>query len=96
MYVLRFLITFPLTYNKIIKGNGENEKRTKKAFNFLQQNPFHPSPKSHKVNTKNFGVRRSSWVSGDLRIIWDFDPQEKMIIVIFAIAKHTGKYKEYK
>ena len=94
MYVLRFLDSFKPTYTAIVKG--DQEKRTKKALNFLRQEPFYPSLKSHKVNTRSFGERWSSWISGDLRIIWDFDPEEKMRIIIFEIATHTGANQEYK
>ena len=96
MYILRFLDSFKPTYIAIVKGDLEKERRTKKTLNFLRQEPFYPSLKSHKVNTRSFGERRSSWISGDLRIIWDFDPKEKMIITIFAIVTHTGAHREYK
>lgn len=96
MYALRFLASFNPTYSAIVKGDPEKEKRTRKALNFLRQAPFYPSLKSHKVNTRSFGERWSSWISGDLRIIWDFDPEEKMRIIIFAIVTHTGTHREYK
>ena len=96
MYTLRFLDSFKSTYNAIVKGDLEKEKRTKKALNFLRQEPFYPSLKSHKANTRSFGLRWSSWISGDLRIIWDFDAEEKMRIIIFAIVTHTGAHREYK
>lgn len=96
MYILRFLDSFKPTYNSIVKGDQEKEKRTKKALNFLRQEPFYPSLKSHKVNTRSFGERWSSWISGDLRIIWDFDPAEKMRIILFSIVTHTGTHREYK
>ncbi len=83
MYVLRFLDSFDPTYKQIVKGDQEKEKRTKKALNLLRQEPFYPSLKSHKVNTRSFGQRWSSWINGDLRIIWDFDPTEKVRIIIF-------------
>ena len=96
MYLLRFLDSFKPTYNVIVKGDQEKEKRTKKALNFLRHEPFYSSLKSYKVNTRSFGERWSSWISGDLRIIWDFDPEEKMRIILFAIVTHTGTHREYK
>lgn len=35
MYVLRFAKTFPPTYDLLIKGNREYEKRSNKALTFL-------------------------------------------------------------
>lgn len=88
--------TFDDSYDKTIKGDPKAEKRATKALNLLQQDPFHPSLNSHKVNTRSFGKRWSSWITGDLRIIWDFDKMEKQIILLFAITKHSGSHREYK
>lgn len=96
MYILRFLDSFNPTYNAIVKGDREKEKRTKKTLNFLRHDPFYPSLKSHKVNTKSFGERWSSRITGDIRIIWDFYEAEKQIILLFTITKHSGTHREYK
>lgn len=88
--------TFAKSYKKLMKGNFEKEKRARKAIKLMRTDPFYPSLKSHKVNTRNFGEKWSSWISGDLRIIWDFDPKEKTIIVLLAIVTHTGTHREYK
>ncbi len=96
MYVLRFLNSFKPTYKALVKGDQEKEKRTKKALNLLRQEPFYSSLKSHKVNTRSYGERWSSWITGDLRIIWDFDEEEEMKIILFAIVTHTGTHRGYK
>lgn len=96
MYVLRFARTFAPSYKSLIKDNEKLEKRTEKALRLLKNDPFYPSLKSHKVNTRNFGEKWSSFVTGDLRIIWDFDEIEKQIILLFTITKHSGSHREYK
>lgn len=96
MYELQFARTFAPTYKALIKNNLEFEKRTEKALRLLKNNPFYPSLKSHKVATRNFGEKWSSWITGDLRIIWDFDAERKQIILLFAITKHSGSHQEYK
>ncbi len=96
MYELKFANTFAPTYKALIKNNQEFEKRTEKALRLLKNDPFYPSLKSHKVNTRNFGEKWSSWITGDLRIIWDFDEERKQIILLFAITKHSGSHREYK
>lgn len=88
--------TYDEAYKKLIKGDKEKEKRTKKAIKLMRADPFYPSLKSHKVNTRNFGKKWSSWITSDLRIIWDFDEEEKHIILLFAITKHSGSHREYK
>lgn len=96
MYNLHFAHTFTPTYKALIKNNPLLEKRTEKALRLLKHDPFYPSLKSHKVNTKSFGVKWSSFITGDLRFIWDFDETKKQIIVLLAITKHSGSHKEYK
>ncbi len=96
MYVIRFVTSFRSSYKVIIKAHQEVEKRTEKTLRLLRIDPFYPSLKSHKVNTRNFGEKWSSRITGDIRIIWDFDEKEKQIIILFAIAKHSGSHREYK
>lgn len=96
MYELHFVKTFAPSYNALVKGSKQLEKRTEKALRLLKSDPAYPSLKSHKVETRNFGERWSSWITGDLRIIWDFDEEKKQIILLFAIAKHSGSHKQYK
>ena len=96
MYVLHFASTFALTYKALIKGNREFKKRTAKTLGLLRNDPFYPSLKSHKVNTRSFGEKWSCWITSDLRIIWDFGEKEKRIILLLAITKHSGSHREYK
>lgn len=96
MYILRFLKPFNPTYDALIKGDEEKEKRTRKALNLLRQDPFYPSLNSHKVNTRSFGERWSSWITGEIRIIWDFDEEQRLTIILLVITEHSGTHKEYK
>ena len=96
MYTLVSTPTYDNAYKKLIKGNQEKEKRTKRAVKLMRTNPFYPSLKSHRVITRNFGKKWSSWITGDLRIIWDFDEAEKQIVILFTITKHSGSRREYK
>lgn len=96
MYTLLSTKTFDESYKKIIKNNEENLKRVQKALKLLQQDPFYPSLKSHKATTRNFGEKWSSWATSDLRIIWDFDAEQELVILLLALAEHSGTHKEYK
>lgn len=96
MYELRFIRTFAPSYKALLKGNKELEKRVEKALRLLKNDPFYPSLKTHKVATRNFGEKWSSFITGDFRIIWDFDQTKKQIILLFAITRHSGSYREYK
>jgi mRNA interferase YafQ len=48
----------------------------------LGQDPWEPSLKSHKVNTELFGKVFSSSVTSDLRIIWNYNKNTKLIEVL--------------
>lgn len=96
MYTPLSTPTYDETYKKLIKGDQKKEKRAKKAIKLMRTDPFYPSLKSHKVNTRSFGEKWSSWITGDIRIIWDFDEAKKQIILLFAITKHSGTHREYK
>jgi len=85
-FVLNLTDNFKKTYKKIVK-NEEMEKRIFKTLEILKTNPYHPSLRTHKV--KKF---RSSWVHGDLRIIWQFSKNEVKIIDILDLGNHGQVY----
>ncbi len=83
-------------YPLIVKGNKTLEKKARKALHLLEQDPFYPSLKTHKANTKNYGEKWSSWITGDIRIIWDYDAENKLVILLLDIGGHSGTHKVYK
>ena len=96
MFDLLTASSYDETYAKVTKNDKILQKRVKKALKLLRQDPFHPSLKSHKASTRNFGERWSSWITGDLRIIWDFDTEQRLTILLLAITEHSGTHREYK
>lgn len=96
MFILIFTKNFEETYTKIIKGNPEIEQKIRKALHFLQQDPHYPSLKTHRTNTQNHGEKWSSWVTGDIRMIWDYDTKERLVIILLDLGRHSGSQKAYK
>lgn len=96
MFTLIFTKNFDETYTAIIKNNKEIEKKVRKALHFLSQDPFYPSLKTHRANTKNYGEKWSSWATGDIRIVWDYDTENRLVIILLDIGKHSGSHKAYK
>lgn len=96
MFLLVVTEPFKDTQEKIIGNDEVLKKRLKTTLQKLSLNPTHPSLNSHKVNTPNYGVRWSSWVTGDIRIIWDYDTEERLVILLLDIGKHTDTHKAYK
>lgn len=68
-------------------------KKVKKALLLLAQDPFYPSLRTHKANVKAYGIRWSSWIEGDWRMIWDYNG--KNIIVLLTVGTHSGRTKVY-
>lgn len=96
MFTLKITATFAATREKIAGNDETLNKRIKTTLQKLAQNPAHPSLQSHKVNTRNYGIRWSSWVTGDLRIIWDYDNEQRLVIIVLDIGTHSGTSKVYK
>jgi len=87
---------FDKTYVIITKGDQKLQKRVQKVFKLLRLDPFYPSLKTHKANTRNYGEKWSNRASGDVRIIWDYDSENRLIILLLDIGGHSGTHKVYK
>lgn len=93
---LQFSEEFLKRYKKISNKNLVVKNKVKKALQLLSTSPHSPSLRSHKVNTRTSGANWSSRVSGDIRIIWNFDKIDVEMINLYNIGGHTGKHKVYK
>lgn len=93
-YSLKPTTDFDRRLKKYLRSNKSLYKIVGETLKALKGNPFQPGLKTHKVNSKNYGVRYSSRLSGDLRIIWDFDRNNRQIILL-AIGSHSGKKSVY-
>ncbi|MEI6728828.1 MAG: type II toxin-antitoxin system mRNA interferase toxin, RelE/StbE family [bacterium] len=87
---------FKRKYTKLVKNNSHFRNRIQEVFEVLMINPFFPSLKTHKVNTKIKKGVYSSSISGDLRIIWEFNENEINIIDLLDIGGHSGSKGVYK
>lgn len=96
MFLLSFTATFNSHREKVVGNNESLNKRLKISLKKLALNPTHPALHSHKVNTLAYGQRWSSSVTGDIRIIWDYDGGNRLIILLLDIGSHSGTHKVYK
>ncbi len=96
MFTLKITVAFTVTREKIAGTDETINKRIKTTLQKLAVNPSHPSLQSHRVNTQNYGIRWSSWVAGDLRIIWDYGSKQRLVIIILDIGTHSGRHRVYK
>jgi mRNA-degrading endonuclease YafQ of YafQ-DinJ toxin-antitoxin module len=78
-----------------VKKDKQKQKYIEKCLLALQENPYNPILKSHKVTLQGGANVWSSKVTGDVRIIWNIVDGE-LIILILDIGGHSGKQNVYK
>jgi len=96
MFKLQASLSYKDSLDKLVKTDGILKKRLMTALKKLSLDPTHPSLRSHKVNTPDYGVSWSSRVTGDIRIIWKYGSSERLIILLLDIGGHSGSHKVYK
>ena len=96
MYKLRPTKYFARKYKQYKKRDSQLISQIRITTKELRTNPFSSSLFTHKVNTSKFGITWSSRVTGDIRIIWDFDGDEINVIDLFDVGGHSGSKKVYK
>jgi mRNA-degrading endonuclease YafQ of YafQ-DinJ toxin-antitoxin module len=86
-------------FEKAYKSYIKKDKQLKEKFDVnilkLLNDPFYKGLRTHKVNTRDHGLKYSSKLTGDLRIIWDFSENSSSVILL-TIGGHSGKDKVYK
>lgn len=87
---------FKKSLDKLITGNLQLIKRVEKTLILLSKDPFIRGLRTHKVPTRIYGIRYSSRVTGNIRIIWDFEEEKKSLIILITIGGHAGKHRVYK
>jgi len=95
-YSLSPNLYFKKKYSKLIKQNADLKSKITKTFEFLQENPFLPNLKTHKVDSKVKNGVFSSRITVDLRIIWEFSAEKIEILDLLDIGGHSGTNKVYK
>jgi len=96
MFKLQASLSYKDSLDKLVKTDELLKKRVTNALRKLSLDPTHSSLRSHKVNTPDHGVCWSSWVTGDIRVIWKYGSSERLIIILFDIGGHSGSHKVYK
>ena len=95
-YTLEFSKSVTKTYIKYYKNNTVLQKAFKKARDTLADDPFYTGLHTHKVDSiQNVDVY-SSRVTGDWRIIWEFDKETKVAtILVLELGTHSGANQVY-
>jgi mRNA-degrading endonuclease YafQ of YafQ-DinJ toxin-antitoxin module len=95
MFKIEFVDGFEKSFKKVINNDPILIKKFYKTISLLAINPNYPSLKTHKVNIiDNEDVWVSS-VSGDVRIAWIYDKDERLIITCLKLGTHSGSNQIY-
>ena len=81
---------FRKKYKKLVSQSPLLTNKIKKTLIYLTTDPYYPSLKTHKI-----GEFRSSTVTGDIRIIWQFSDTTIEVIDLLDIGGHSGANKVY-
>ncbi|MBT6842594.1 MAG: hypothetical protein HOA17_02200 [Candidatus Melainabacteria bacterium] len=81
---------------KLLKSDKLSFVRYESFAEALVKNPFDIRLRTHKVTTKSYGKRYNSKLTSDLRVIWDFDRDKNLILLLLDIGGHDGNRAVYK
>lgn len=95
MYTLFPTKAFLRKAKKLI-DSAQKRQNLEESLIKLETNPFYSTLKTHKVQSGKYGLMYSSRVTGDLRIIWNFDQDDKLILLLLDLGGHEGGNKVYK
>lgn len=95
MYEIQSISAFRKKYRKLIERNKKLEKAILQTIDLLKTNPKYKSLKTHKVFLSNYGEVYSSYVTGDIRIIW-MQIENKLIILLLDVGGHSGSKGVYR
>lgn len=96
MYTIDFTIKFVRDYKKFTGKNKSLKDLIDKKLLSLINDPFTSEFKTHKVKTHLYNYSYSSRISGDIRILWNIDQNNKLNIIALSLGGHTGQNKVYK
>ncbi len=95
MYEIQSISAFRKKYRKLTERNKKLEKAILLTIDLLKTNPKYKSLKTHKIFHSNYGEVYSSYVTGDIRIVW-IEIDGKLIILLLDIGGHSGNKGVYR
>jgi mRNA-degrading endonuclease YafQ of YafQ-DinJ toxin-antitoxin module len=84
---------FTRELKKLVKSQKKLRAKIDKVFDKLSDNPQDPKLGSHKVHLTVYGEVWSSAVTGDIRIIWNYNQNGEIEIILINIGGHDKVYR---
>ena len=95
MYRLVPSAKFERKARKLLRNNQRLKKSFDKTIKQLAEDPFYSGLKTHRVDVEG-DKPYSSWVTGDLRITWEFSENRVNVIDLLDFGGHSGSNKVYR
>jgi len=93
MYEIKYTENFKKQKSKLIKKYPQLASRINKTVEQLSEDPYYSGLKSHIIGEEpRIGNIWSSRVPGDIRILWIFSPEEKLVVILIKIGGHDFVY----
>lgn len=86
---------FSKKLRKLVKKNPELIQTINKVQKIMVEDPFDKKLGTHKVDARMAKNCYSSAVTGDIRIIWDFNEDQIYVLDLFDVGGHDGINRVY-
>ncbi|HEC63934.1 MAG TPA: hypothetical protein ENI23_01425 [bacterium] len=94
MYRLQLTPKFQRAYKKLSKKDKRLGSLVDERLELLRGNPKDSKLRSHVVYRDSYlGTIWSSRVNGDVRILWSYDNQKRLTIILLKVGGHDEVYR---
>jgi mRNA-degrading endonuclease YafQ of YafQ-DinJ toxin-antitoxin module len=91
-YELIFTEYFSRKVKKLVKNNATLQTKIVNQLEIMRQNPKDINLGSHKVETSKFGWVFSIKITGDIRILWNYNSENKIYLILLDVGGHGEVY----
>ncbi len=95
-YTLIYKPRFIRRLRDLVAADRSLRARIDKTLGQLEKNPMHPGLRTHKITRVTGENAFAARVTGDLRIIWEFNEQQAYLLDILDMGGHEGGKKVYR
>jgi mRNA-degrading endonuclease YafQ of YafQ-DinJ toxin-antitoxin module len=96
-YQIQVTSHFDRKFKRLYKKKNKNDlSKFFEILDLLSVNPYVSNLSTHPINHSEFGFVNASSITGDLRILWQFDDEYNLIILLLDIGGHSGGNSVYK
>ncbi|MEI6221375.1 MAG: hypothetical protein WCP97_01280 [bacterium] len=92
LYTIRQSGSFKKKLKKIVRKDIRIKEVLLSKIQLLRLNPKDKILRSHKVTSSKFGEVFSSYITGNIRLIWKYDENDRIVLCLLDIGGHDDVY----